>query len=146
MTKYSKIQKEFETIFVGEALEDLRKMITGKLMMSYGAATWDYAPIHYDVSTARTLGFRGPIADGQMFGAFLIHLVQNWAGHYAYINKLSFQNKNVVYAGDEIICKGYVQEKNVAQRIVVCRLWIENQNNQVILDNGSAVVSFTQNS
>ena len=144
MNSYSINEKVFETILIGESLGELSKEITANLMMSYGAATWDYAPIHYDAYTARRFGFRGPIADGQMLGAFLIQLVQNWAGHYAYIEKLSFQNKQVVYAGDKLICKGYVQQKDEEKRVIGCKLWIENDQGQIILDNGFAAVSFAE--
>lgn len=144
MTNYSIIDKRFDTIAIGEELPDLRKMITSKLMMSYGAATWDYAPIHYDMPTARSLGFRAPLADGQMFGSFLVQVVQNWAGHYAHIRNLQFRNRKVVFAGDEIICKGYVEEKCETKKSVVCKLWIENDEKQIILDDALAVVLFHQ--
>lgn len=142
MTNYSIIDRPFEAILIGEELPELRKMITSKVMMSYGAATWDYAPIHYDMLAARNLGFPAPIADGQMFGSFLVQVVQNWAGHYAHISNLQFRNKKVVFAGDEIICKGYVEQKCESEKSIVCKLWIETHDKQTILDDALAVVLF----
>ncbi|SVD78754.1 uncharacterized protein METZ01_LOCUS431608 [marine metagenome] len=142
MTDHSIIDRPFEAILIGEQLPELRKMITSKLMMSYGAATWDYAPIHYDILAARNLGFPAPIADGQMLGSFLVQVVQTWAGHYAHISNLQFRNKRVVFAGDEIICKGYVDKKCESEKSIVCKLWIETHDKQIILDDALAVVLF----
>ena len=142
MKDYSINDRAFDPIVVGEELPSLVKVITPKLMMSYCAATWDYAPIHYDVATARDFGFSAPIADGQMFGSFLVQLVQNWAGHYAHIQTLKFQNKKVSFSGDQIVCKGYVENKCENERSIICKLWIETDENTIILDECSAVILF----
>ena len=87
----------FEDVSVGEELTPLRKRIDLPRMMAYGAATWDFIRVHYDADHVRELGFPGPFVDGQMLGAFLAQHVQDWAGPGAFLRKLGFRNRVMVY-------------------------------------------------
>ena len=98
----------FEDVSVGEELPPLHKQIDLPRMMAYGAATWDFIRVHYDADHARELGFPGPFVDGQMLGAFLAQHVQDWAGPGAFLRKLAFRNRVMVYPGDSLICRGVV--------------------------------------
>lgn len=60
-----------EGVRLGVELPGLRKPITLVQMVAYIAATWDFHRYHYDPDFARAMGLPEPIADGQMFGAFL---------------------------------------------------------------------------
>ena len=51
-------------------------------------------------------GLPAPLVDGQMLGAFLAEMVQDWAGPRGFLLKLSFQNRGMVFAGDSITCHG----------------------------------------
>ena len=96
----------FDDVSVGEELPPLRKQIDLPRMMAYGAATWDFIRVHYDADHVRELGFSGPFVDGQMLGAFLAQHVQDWAGPGAFLRKLGFRNRVMVYPGDSLICRG----------------------------------------
>ena len=89
----------FEDVSVGEELSPLHKQIDLPHMMAYGAATWDFIRVHYDADYVRDLGFPGPFVDGQMLGAFLAQQVQDWAGPGAFLRKLGFRNRIMVYPG-----------------------------------------------
>lgn len=134
----------FEDISVGDELPPLEKQITAARMMAYGAATWDFIRIHYDADYVRGLGFDGPFLDGQMMGGFLAQQVQDWAGPGAFLRKLSFSNRVMVYPGDSVTCHVVVSAKSVekGEALVTCDLWAVNQNDEKVVYPASAVVRF----
>ena len=133
----------FEDVTVGEPLPSLEKEIRLTDMMAYGAATWDFARIHYDAAYARKQGLPSPIVDGQMLGAFLAQLVQDWAGPGGFLRSLDFQNRGMVFPGDVLTCGGYVTgiRRESETNLVVCSLWIDNQRGERVVGPASATVS-----
>ena len=136
----------FEEVSVGEELTPLYKQIDLPRMMAYGAATWDFIRVHYDADHVRELGFPRPLVDGQMLGAFLAQHVQNWAGPGAFLRKLGFRNRVMVYPGDSLICRGVVtalyreDDENEGPGLAECDLWIENQRTELVVKPASALV------
>ena len=136
----------FEDVSVGEELTPIHKQIDMAHMMAYGAATWDFIRVHYDADHVRELGFPGPFVDGQMMGAFLAQHVQNWAGAGAFLRKLGFRNRVMVYPGDSLVCRGVVTglyregDGNEGPGLAECDLWIENQGGEKVVERASAVV------
>jgi acyl dehydratase len=146
----------FEDVSVGEDLPSLCKRIDLPRMMAYGAATWDFIRVHYDADHARELGFPGPFVDGQMLGAFLAQHVQDWAGPGAFLRKLGFRNRVMVYPGDSLTCHGLVtvlykegednpHSLSLWGRVSMggfaeCDLWIENQRSERVVDRANAVI------
>ena len=132
-----------EDITPGEALPRLEKKIRLTAMMAYGAATWDFARIHYDAPHARSQGLPSPVVDGQMLGAFLTQLVQDWAGPRAFLQTLSFQNRGMVFPGDVVTCSGSVTnlQRNDGLILIEFTLWIDNQNGERVVGPASATVS-----
>ena len=132
-----------EDITPGEALPRLEKKIRLTDMMAYGAATWDFARIHYDAAYARKQGLPSPVVDGQMLGAFLAQLVQNWAGPRGFLRSLDFQNRGMVFPGDRVIYGGRVVDirREGSRNLVECSLWIDNQKGERVVGPASATVS-----
>ena len=136
----------FEDVSVGESLTPLHKDIDLPQMMAYGAATWDFIRVHYDADYVRNLGFPGPFVDGQMLGAFLAQQVQDWAGPRAFLRKLAFRNRVMIYPGDSLVCGGEVTsmyregDSEDGPALVECDLWIENQRGERVVQPASAVV------
>ena len=134
--------RPLDTVTIGQALPTLEKEICLPDMMAYGAATYDFARIHYDAPYARSQGLPGPIVDGQMLGAFLAQLVQDWAGPGAFLQTLSFQNRGMVLPGDVLTCGGSVtaiRHENETN-LVDCDLWIDNQNGARVVGPASATL------
>ena len=136
----------FDDVKVGDQLPPLEKHISLARMMAYGAATWDFVRLHYDADYVRELGFDAPIIDGQMMGGFLTQQVQDWAGPGAFLRKLGFRNRVLVYAGDTVTCRGVVTGKHLAdgQALVECDLWVVSQKGEEVVRPASAVVDFPQ--
>ncbi len=134
----------FEDIRIGDEITPLVKEIGIARMMAYGAATWDFIRLHYDADYARELGFEAPFVDGQMMGGFLTQQVQDWAGPGAFLRKLAFRNRIMVYPGDSLTCRGVVTDVSAADEggMVECDLWMENQRGEKVVDPASALVRF----
>ena len=132
----------FEEIEAGDELPALEKTFHPARMMAYGAATWDFIRLHYDVEYVREQGFKAPFVDGQMVGAILAQQVQDWAGPDALLRRLSFRNRSMLFAGDRITCHGTVTRKLVedGEALVECELWVENANGDRVVEPASAVV------
>ena len=136
----------FEDVSVGEELTPLHKEIDLPCMMAYGAATWDFIRVHYDADYVREQGFSAPFVDGQMLGGFLAQHVQDWAGPRAFLRKLGFRNRIMVYPGDSLVCRGVVTrvyregDDGDGMGLAECDLRIENQRAEKVVEPASAVV------
>jgi acyl dehydratase len=94
----------------GETLPVLEKRFTEVDLVAYGAATWDWHRLHYDVEYARGRKLPGVLVDGQAFGALLARAALEWAGPRAFITKLSFRMKSMAFAGDTLRVEGSVSD------------------------------------
>ena len=140
MTTETRLHKP---VSVGDALPALEKKIRLPDMMAYAAATYDFARIHYDAPYARSQGLPAPVVDGQMLGAFLAQLVQDWAGSGAFLQSLEFRNSGMVLPGDVLTCGGSVTRirQQVGNSLVDCALWIDNQRDERVIGSASATIS-----
>ena len=134
----------FEDVQVGEELPVLQKDINLARMMAYGAATWDFIRIHYDADYVREQGFDNPFVDGQMLGGYLAQHVQDWAGADAFLRKLGFRNRVMVYPGDVLTFHGVVTSthNDGDEALAECDLWVENQKGDRVVHPASASVRF----
>jgi acyl dehydratase len=132
----------FDDVSVGEDLPPLKKEIDLPRMMAYGAATWDFIRVHYDADYVRERGFKAPFVDGQMLGGFLAQQVQDWAGPRAFLRRLAFRNRAMVYPGDTVTCYGVVTGAHIqgVEALVEFDLWMENQDGERVVQPASAVV------
>ena len=138
----------FEDVAVGDEIAPLEKEINLARMMAYGAATWDFIRFHYDADYVREQGFKAPFVDGQMMGGFLTQHVQDWAGPAAFVRKLGFRNRVMVYPGDSITCRGLVAGvyQEGEEGLVECDLWVDNQNGEKVIQPASALLRLPRRS
>ena len=95
-------------VSAGEKLPALEKQCTAVDLVAYGAATWDWHRLHYDLEYARSRKLPGVLVDGQAFGALLARAALEWAGPKAFITKMSFRMKSMAFAGDTLRAEGQV--------------------------------------
>jgi acyl dehydratase len=112
-------------ISAGEDLPVLEKRFTVVDLVAYGAATWDWHRLHYDVDYARSRKLPGVIVDGQAFGALLARAALDWAGPRAFITKMSLRMKSMAFAGDTLRAESAVSE--VKGNLVVLKQRLMNQ-------------------
>ena len=132
----------FEDVQEGKELPSLKKDLDLPRLVAYAAATWDYIRVHYDAQYMQARGLRGPVVDGQMYGALLAQLVQDWAGPDAFLRKLSFRNRSMVFAGEYVTCYGVVAKKYTEndENLVELKLWVDNPKGEKAIEPASAVV------
>ena len=132
----------FEDITEGQELPDLQRRIQLMDMVIYAGATWDVHRYHYDHSLATAAGYRGPFVDGQMFGALLAQQVMQWAGHEAFLRRLSYRLRHMVFADDTVVCRGRVVEarREAAGGLAVCELSVRTGENIEVVNQASAMV------
>jgi acyl dehydratase len=96
------------TVVPGEALPALERRFTAVDLMAYGAATWDWQRMHYDLEYVRGLKLPGVVIDGQAYGAVLARAALEWAGPRAFLRRLAFRMKSMAFAGDTLRAEGDV--------------------------------------
>ena len=107
----------------GEALPVLERQFTAVDLVAYGAATWDWHRLHYDLEYAHSKKLPGVIVDGQAFGALLARAALDWAGPRAFITRMSLRMKSMAFAGDTLRTEGQVASMNdnlvtISQRLM----------------------------
>ena len=109
-------------------------------MIAYAGATWDWARLHYDPAYVAERKLPGPVIDGQMLGALLSEALLDWLGPRAFIFKLNFRLRAMVFAGDTVRCEGQVTALATAaeQRLltVAQRIYVSGR---VVADGGACV-------
>jgi len=96
------------TVAVGERLPGFEKHFSQIDLVAYGAATWDWHRLHYDLEYARSKNLPGTLVDGQAFGALFARAAMDWAGPKAFVSRLSFKMKSMAFAGDTLVGSGEV--------------------------------------
>jgi len=92
----------------GMSLPPLERALTQVRLVAYGGATWDWHRLHYEPEYAAARNIAGPIVDGQMFGALLAEALLDWLGPRAFIRRMSFRLRAMVFAGETVRCEGEV--------------------------------------
>ena len=106
------------TIAVGDTVPVLERTIGLTDMVAYAGATWDWHKLHYDAAYVAEKKLPGPIVDGQVYGALLVEMLQDWLGPQSFVHELEFSFRNLVFADETLRCSGTVTEV-ASDRIVV---------------------------
>ena len=93
---------------VGDALPPFERAFTAVDLMAYGAATWDWHRLHYDLEFARAMKLPGVLVDGQALGAVFAKPLLDWLGPRAFIQKLAVKYRGMVFAGDTVRGQGEI--------------------------------------
>ena len=121
---------------VGQPMPPLERTLTAVSLVAYGAATWDWHRLHYDPEYARARKLPGPIMDGQMSGALMAEALLDWLGPRAFIRKLGFRMKGMVFSGETVRCDGQVTAIDSAVVAVAVRVSVGDR----LAADGSAEV------
>jgi acyl dehydratase len=97
-------------ISVGDTVPPLERTIGLTDMVAYAGATWDWHKLHYDVAYTTEKKLPAPIVDGQVYGALLVEMLQDWLGPLSFVHELEFTFRNLVFAGETLRCTGEVTE------------------------------------
>lgn len=124
------------------SVPDLVVKLDQAALMAYGGATWDWHRVHYDSDLARKRGLKGPIADGQMFGALIARQLRKWAGPCARFVEMEFRNRQFVVAPSVVTISSHVlsfQAGEECDRIDIVST-VRDQDGQVVVDNARTLL------
>lgn len=105
-------RQRFEAITVDEVLPSLEVEVSLTALVMYAGATWDFHRYHYDAGYVAERGYQAPFMDGQMAGALIARHVTAWAGPEAFVHRLAYRLRAMVFAGDRIRLGGRVRTKS----------------------------------
>ena len=94
------------SLYVGQRMPHLERKIDLVRMIAYAGATWDWARLHYDPAYVAERKLPAPVIDGQMLGALISEALLDWLGPRAFLCKLNFRLRAMVFAGDPVRCEG----------------------------------------
>ncbi len=132
----------FEDVTIGEPLPPLDIDISLTALVMYAGATWDFHRYHYDAEFVAKLGMPGPFMDGQMLGALLARQLMQWGGSNAFVRRLSYRQRAMVFAGDKISVRGKVSGTAVeaGRALALCSLSVSGPEGRVVARDAVAAV------
>ena len=95
---------------VGDTIPSLERTIGLPDMVAYAGATWDWYRSHYDPDYVAAKKLPGAIVDGQVFGALLVEMLQDWLGPQSFVQSIDFTFRNLMFAGESVRCEGHVTD------------------------------------
>ena len=135
--------KKCDELNIGDEFAPLIKKMTQEKINAYVSTAEDYNPIHVDVEYAKTTPFKGTIAPGYQYMAYISELMAREFGEGWYVGgSLDLRLTRPVRPGDTLFTRARVVEKKVenGKKIVLCEVRMENQNNEeVIVGTAGAV-------
>ena len=127
-------------IEAGTAIPPLVRAIGLPDMIAYAGATWDWHRLHYDRDYLASRKLSRPVVDGQLFGALLVELVQDWLGPEAFVCQLDFRLAGLVFAGETVRCEGEVVQVTPDTITAALRTIVTGSQERVAVSAASAVV------
>lgn len=127
---------------MSESIPDLVVSLDRATLMAYGGATWDWHCVHYDSDAAKARGLKGPIADGQMFGALIARQIRKWAGPRGRFIELEYRNRLFVLAPNTVTITSEIasSQDNGAWKRVEVKASVRDQDGNVVVESARIVV------
>ena len=128
---------------IGEELTPLIKKMTQEKINKYVSNAEDYNPIHVDIEFAKKTPFKGTIAPGYQYMAYISELMARDFGKGWHVGgKLDIRMIKVVRPDDFLFTRVKIINKKIedGKNIVVCEVRIANQNNENVI-TGTAEAS-----
>ena len=94
----------------GDAPPALEKTFRTSDLVAYGAATWDWHRLHYDLEYAKAADLPNVVLDGQVYGALFARHALDWLGPGAFVARLSFRMRAMSFAGETLRAEGQVTD------------------------------------
>jgi acyl dehydratase len=132
----------FEDVVSGEPLPEFGITLTLTALVTYGAASWDFHRLHYDPAFAAQAGLRAPVMDGQMAGGLLARQLMRWGGPDAFVRRLGYRLRSMVFLGERIQLHGEVTGTALEQGrgLALCRMRIVKQDDTEVVRDAIAAV------
>lgn len=128
--------KDFEQLRIGENLTPLVKKMTQDKINKYVSAAEDYNPLHVDIEFAKKTPFKGTIAPGFQYMAYISELMAREFGEGWYVGGiLDVRLFKPVRPDDWLFTRAKIVDKKQEneEKIVICEVRITNQNNEDVI-------------
>ena len=132
----------FEDAVPGQEVTGFSRHVTLTDLVMYAGATWDFHRFHYDAAFVQARGFPAPFVDGQMVGALLAKQLMDWGGPDAFVRRLSYRLRAMIFAGDRVTGTGVVTATRLEgdRPLVVCALAIRKDDSTEVVTDALGVV------
>ena len=135
--------RRWEEIRIDDELPPLNKEITQEIINRYAAASEDPNPLHTDPEFAKTTPFKGTIAHGNMYLAYVSEMMMQWFPHQwitGGLMEVSFLGP--ARPGDTLRLSGRVSEKVVQNggREIVFNIACETQAGKKVVVGTAKVI------
>jgi len=121
---------------VGDEFAPLIKKMTQEKINAYCSTAEDYNPIHVDLEYAKTTPFKGTIAPGYQYMAYISELMAREFGEGWYIGgSMDLRLTKPVKPGDKLLTRAKVVDKKEEgeKKLVICEVRITNQDNEDVI-------------
>ena len=119
--------RRLDEVAAGEAIPELRRIVTREDVKAYADAGGDQNPLHQSDEFARSVGFDGVIAHGMFTMGHMAACVVAWAGHADAVSAISAQFRATVSMGQEIVAGGTVRSVDAEARTATLELWVSSE-------------------
>lgn len=117
---------------VGAVVPPLERRMSLVSMVAYAGATWDWHRLHYDPAFVAKMELPAPVVDGQVFGALLVEMIQDWLGPQCFVARLHFRFRNLVFADEIVRCSGTVTEVGDGAAMLDLRVDVVDEDGTVV--------------
>ncbi|MEH6638448.1 MAG: MaoC/PaaZ C-terminal domain-containing protein [Porticoccaceae bacterium] len=142
------MNKPFAAVFdkagiaVGDELPILTKApITRTTLAYFCGASNDHNPLHVDINAAKAAGMEDVFVHGMLNMAYVGQMLTQWLPQQ-YLRCFEVKFGAIVHLGDELSCKGVIDERfeQAGEDCVRIRLSVHNQHDELKL-TGEAVMA-----
>jgi len=128
---YAKYEKTvyWEDVGVGMEIPSITREGTLRQSVKRLASHWGFHEIHFDHDWARMEGLPQVILPATLHYDYLLTTLTDWIGINGVVKKLGYQNRNMIFCGDQITTKGRVTNTYVenGEHLVDLEIWNEKQ-------------------
>lgn len=135
-------RRTIRDVRVGDTLPVIEIDVTLTVLVMYAGATWDFHRYHYDAAYNAERNIKAPFLDGQMAGAYLSRQLMQWGGPDAFVRRLNYRMRNMVYQDDRIILSGEVTGigKELGVDVALCRMNIVKPDGTIVVQDATGAV------
>jgi len=137
-------QLYFDTVEVGDPIPTLQKPPINRTQISrFAAASGDYGPLHVDEEVGRASGYGSVMAHGMIAMGYVGEMLEKWLTN-GRVARLDVRFLKFIWPGDVLSAKGVVVPKPEGDTTpgIVCDVWVQNQNNDKVLQGKAVCVLF----
>jgi len=133
--------KTLDAYAVGDQVPPLKlPALTRHTLALYCGGSGDHNPIHTDIDYARKSGLEDVIGHGMLTMAYVARMVTDFAGPAA-VRNLNVRFVGMAKIGDEIVCKGRLEERTIGENEVTLTLSVTASVGERQLVAGEALVA-----